>query len=306
MRAKKTLTAPALVLSFLLLSVASRYIDSAVLGYGDQLYLSLIILRMIIFVLPCIFYIKMNGPGYTFKLNLRIISPGRIGFLLLAFLVLITGGAVIKLLLTYMGANATEFMGYESMVALTDATTATNVLYIITAFAVLPAVTEEFAFRAVILTEYNGSGLGAAWSVIFCAVLYSLISFRPDMLLLYIFIGVILSITVYVTRSVFAAIIVHLLYNMFNIFFEGYILRLVKLPENLTLTSFLVISLFLLMLVLMLGEAERLYHNDALISGEDDSDAERIKTGGLRSLGEAVISPALLLCIAAFITGLFL
>lgn len=293
-------------MSFLLLSVASRYIDSAVLGYGDQLYLSLIILRMIIFILPCIFYIKMNGPGYAFKLNLRIISPGRIGFMLLAFLVLITGSAVIKLLLTYMGANATEFMGYESMVALTDATTVTNVLYIITAFAVLPAVTEEFAFRAVILTEYNGSGLGAAWSAIFCAVLYSFISFRPDMLLLYIFIGVILSITVYVTHSVFAAIIVHLLYNLFNIFFEGYILRLVKLPENITLTSFLVISLFLLMLVFMLGEAERLYHNDGLTSDDEDNEAERIKTGGPHILGEAVISPSLLLCIGAFIAGLFL
>ncbi len=306
MRAKKTLTAPALVLSFLLLSVASRYIDSAVLGYGDQLYLSLIILRMIVFVLPCIFYIKLCGPGYAFKLNLRIILPNRIGFLLLAFLVLITGSAVIKLLLTYMGANATEFLGYESMVALTDATTVTNVLYIITAFAVLPAVTEEFAFRAVILTEYNGSGLGAGWSAVFCAALYSLISFRPDMLLLYVFIGVILSVTVYVTRSVFAAIIVHLLYNIFNIFFEGYILRLVKLPENLTLTSFLVISLFLLMLVFMLGEAERLYHNDGLTLGEDDDDEKHNKTGGLHILGEAVISPALLLCIGAFIAGLFL
>lgn len=306
MRAKKTLTAPALVLSFLLLSVASRYIDSAVLGYGDQLYLSLIILRMIVFVLPCIFYIKMSGPGYTFKLNLRIISPGRIGFILLTFFVLITGSAVIKMLLSYMGVNATEFLGFESMVALTDATTVTNVLYIITAFAVLPAVTEEFAFRAVILTEYNGSGLGASWSAIFCAVLYSFISFRPDMMVLYIFIGVILAITVYVTRSVFAAITVHLLYNLFNIFFEGYILRLVKLPENLTLTSFLVISIFLLMLVFMLGEAERLYHNDALTSGEEDNEAERMKTGGLHSLGEAAISPALLLCIGAFIAGLFL
>jgi membrane protease YdiL (CAAX protease family) len=205
-----------------------------------------------------------------------------------------------------MGANATEFLDYESMVALTDATTLTNVLYIITAFAVLPAVTEEFAFRAVILTEYNGSGLGAAWSVILCSVLYSFISFRPDMLLLYIFIGVILSVTVYVTRSAFAAIIVHLLYNMFNIFFEGYILRLVRLPENLTLTSFLVISLFLLMLVFMLGEAERLYHNDGLTLGEDDNDEKHIKTGGLHNLGEAAISPALLLCIGAFIAGLFL
>ncbi|MDD4773014.1 MAG: CPBP family intramembrane metalloprotease [Eubacteriales bacterium] len=305
MRAKKTLTAPALVLSILLLSVASRYIDPAVLGYGDQFYLSLIIMRLIIFVLPCIFYIKIGGPGYTFKLNLRFISPGRFGFILLALAVLITGSAAVKLLLTRLGVNATEFYGYESLAAITDATTLTDILYIITAFAVLPALTEELVFRSVILTEYNESGLGSGWSLILSSLLYSLIAFRPGMLILYIFIGIILSISVYVTRSVFAAFIIHLLYNLFNIFFEGYILRFVGLPENITLTSFIVISLFLFALVLMLGEAERLFHNDALTMGAEE-DAPDIKAGGQHAFREAILSPTLLLCIVAFIAGVFL
>lgn len=312
MRAKKTLTAPALVLFMLMLSIGSRYIDPAVLGYGDQLYLSLIILQLIVYVLPSIFYCKLRGPGYSLKLNLRLISPGRFGFMLLTFLVLVTGSAVIKLLISYIGAVGTEFAGYESMVAITDATTLTDILYIITAFAVLPAIAEGFAFRAVILTEYNDSGLGAVLSLLFGSLLYGFIHFRPNMLLLYIFIGMVLSLTVYVTRSVFAAVIIHMLYNLFNIFFEGYILRLVGLPENLTLTSFIFVSLFLFSLILMFSEAERLYHNDGLIpededdDEDEDEDEERKKAGGLRALGEAILSPTLLLCIGAFIAGSFI
>ena len=306
MRAKKTLTAPALVLFMLMLSISSRYIDPAVMGYGDQLYLSLIILRLIVFVLPCIFYCKLCGPGYSLKLNLRLIPPGRIGITLLIFPVLITGSAVIKLLLSYIGAAGTEFAGYESMVAITDATTITDILYIITAFAVLPAIVEEFAFRAVILTEYNAGGMGAVWSLLFGSLLYGLIHFKPDMLLLYIFIGAVFSFTVYVTRSVLAAVLIHMFYNLFNIFFESYIIRLVGIPENFMLTAFIVISLFLFFLILMFGETERLYHNDGFIpEDEDDNDDEHVKTGGFR-VGEALMSPTLLLCIGAFIVGSFI
>jgi membrane protease YdiL (CAAX protease family) len=308
MRAKKTLTAPALVLFMLMLSIGSRYIDPAVLGYGNQLYLSLIILQLIIYVLPCIFYCKLCGSGYSLKLNLRLIPPGRIGLMLLTFPVLIAGSALIKLFLSYIGAAGTEFAGYESMVAITDATTFTDILYIITTFAVLPAIAEEFAFRGVILTEYNAGGSGAVQSLLFGSLLFGLIQFKPDMLLLYIFIGAVLSFTVYVTRSLLAAVIIHMLYNIFNIFFEGYIIRLVGVPENLMLTLFIVASLFLFFLILMFSETERLYHNDGLVPEDeyDDDDEKRQKTGGLHALGEAILSPALLLCIGVFIAGSFI
>lgn len=307
MQAKKTLTAPALVLSVLLLLVSSRYIDSAVLGYGDQLYLSLIILRLIVFILPCIIYIKMSGSGYTFKLNLRFAAPSRIGFMLLAFFTLVTGSAAIKMLITYMGSNASEFFGYESVAAITDATTLTEVLYIVTTFAVLPAVTEEIVFRGVILTEYSESGLGAVWAVIFGSVLYSLVDFRAETLLLFFFVGIILSLTVYVTRSVFGAMLIHMLYNIFNIFFEGYILKLGKIPDNIVLVSFIIVFLFLLSLVFMLGEAERLYYNDALTADEEDkTDEKKDKHSRLRILGEATVSPSLLLCIGVFVTVLII
>jgi membrane protease YdiL (CAAX protease family) len=307
MRAKKTLTAPLLVLCMMLLAIGSRYVDAAVLGYGDQLYLSIIIIKLIVFVLPSIFYCKLCGPGYALKLNLRLVSPGRLGFMLFAFFVLLTGSILLKLTIGLTGAAATEFAGYESLVAITEAATLSDILYIVTAFAVLPALSEEFAFRAVVLTEYNGSGLGTVMSLILSSFLYGLIHFRPDMLLINIFQGAVLALAVYVTRSVLAAAAIRILYNLINIFFGDYILRLVPTPDNLSLIFFIAISLFLFSLVLMFGEAERLYHNDALIS-DDREDREQTgrKTGGMRILGEAVMSPALLLCIGVFIIGSFI
>ncbi len=310
MQAKKVRTAPALVLSILLLSVASRYIDSAVLGYGDQLYLSMIVLRLIVFVLPCIFYIKINGTGYLSELNLRPASPGKTGFLLLAFLVMTAGSAAVKMLLAYTGVPASEFLRYESMVAVSKTTELTGVLYIAAAFAVLPALTEELAFRAVILTEYNKSGLGPVMSLLFTSVLYALTSFRAEMLPLYLFTGAVLTVTVYVTRSVPAAMLLHLLYNLFNIFFEGYLLRLLQMRENLTLVAFIVVTLFLFSLVLMLGEAERQYYNEALSpdapAPDEKSGSRKPQAGGLKIIGEALGSPAFLLCLGAFAAGIFL
>ena len=325
MRIKKSVTAPLLALVVMTLAGAVSLVDISSLqdGAGENIYLSVIILQIIIFTLPGIFYAKLRGTGYALKLNVRLIPLSRIGFSVLALLVMITGSAVWAILTHRLGVY-TEYTAsyfYRNYLSAGSLNTLSDALYVVTAFALIPAVTEEFLFRGILLTEYTEDPVtggkkddgsegetgtnGPVCASVMSSLLYAMLHFSAENFLLFFFFGILLCTVVYVTKSLIAAMLVHTLFEIYGIFAESYVINVITGPENGLLAGFVMTTLLLLALAFLFGEGERLYHNDG-VNGMAVPAYAAPEGTWLRNIGLCIISPSFLLCAGAFLAGLIL
>ncbi len=319
--AKPVFTAPLLMCVIIILSYGTRYIGDEILGYGESLYLSLIILQIFTIALPCIFYTRLRGQNYSSEIGLKLMPLDRIGFIILISFTMILGSIFVKLTLGYMGIDATEYSGYVSLIIINETTTFTDVFYMLSAFAVLPAIIHEFAFRGIIMTEY-GKGFAA---MVFSSFFYALSFLDFERFPIYLLCGIFYSLTMYITRSLIASIFLHILYSAVNLFTETYVLRIIYQPEYRVLVAFAVITLFLIFLSATFGEAERIFYNEAIsddniilpeknesllsdgkeASGESENTKTKKSkhTGGLSFFLECVLSPTFIACVIIAAAG---
>ncbi len=299
MRVKASLIAPILALVVYLLLFASGYIDPSLLQYRDSIYLSLIVMQLIIFVLPGIFYCKLKGEGFGKRMRLRPFTPTGLLLIFVALMTLFFGSALIQLGIYYITSGNTEFLLYDSVLS-SGSASGENPLYMILTFALLPALTEEFVFRGVLLPEYEGSGGFCA--VLMSSVLFAMLHFDPAQLPVLIFGGVIFALTSIVTRSLFASMVLHALNNILSLFLERYLVRFMEQPQSTIFFIFSLSLLFLISLFLFLSTAERIYYQAGLngVTPPEPTDPEASK---LKLLFEAIISPTFLLCVLVFIVA---
>jgi len=262
-----------------------------------------------VYVIPAIFYCKFRENGeenLASRLNMIPFSPARLGILLFTLVTLLLGSALLKIALAYMGAATSDFAGYEAIVSLDETTTPMEVVYILTAFTIVPALCQEFLFRAIIFTEYR-SASGTLYAVVCSAALYAFCSFAPEKFIYYFLLGIVYAFIAVITRSALASVVLHMLYSTFYLFFESYLLHLAQ-SQYLTLVIFLLGSAFLLSLSMTLGEAERLYHNDG-VNGVKSPDLPRydpqrdLQQQRVERFTQCILSPAFLACIAVYAIG---
>lgn len=304
MRFKASHTCPLLCLIIygLLLTTRNPQIESAVKDGG---YLTQIILQFLIFLIPSIIYCRLKGPGYTAKLNFRPVGPAALGVTLLSILLLITGSWLIRMgqLALVMGDTSISFVGTYPISPENPA----DRVYISLTFAALPAICEEFVFRSVLITEYTTQGYGALTVGYLSSLLFAMMHFDLAQFPVYLWCGAVLVMLTYVSQSVIPAMICHFAYNMYGIFGESYLLQFFSHPQNTIFLLFVLTAVFLIVLVLTLGEAERLY----TVYGDCDRETpayaiERIKQYPkfsdkfLHAL-PALFSPVFILCIALFV-----
>lgn len=323
---KPSLTTPAFILVIYALLVGSRYIDKSALMYNDSIYLSLVILQFIVLIIPAIFFCRLKGINYGSKLNFKLFSPGKLGFTVMATLVMISGSTIIRLAQVYIiKRQEFSFFLYDSYVP-GNTDSIFNVLYIAITFAVLPAITEEFVFRGIVLTEYNYGGYGSFCAAFMSAVMFAMLHFSFSQFFIYLFCGLVMSFLVYNTQSLIPAMIAHMLYNIYGLFAESYIIKLLMRPSSVVFLIFFVIVVFLICLAILLGEAERINFAYAVtghptpeyklkttddgvtpdISGstdEDNPDAVVKKESfseSFKLILNAVFSPTFLACVVVF------
>lgn len=296
----EALTAPILLLVMLALLLCTRLLDVRLLEYRDNIYLSVIILHLLIFMLPAIFYCKLKGAGYSAQMNLRFFRPGMLPFSFAALFVMLSGGLLVKLAMFRLGVYSGEYQVFADLIP-TGGGTVSDTAYAVLACAVLPAVCEEFVFRSVLLTEY--SRYGAVCAVVVTSVMYVFPGFRPLNIPLTLFCGVVLGASACVTRSVAAPILIRVLYNLAELFAEPQLSAFFRQTANLTVCAFILVILFCFFLFLTFGEAERIYYLYAL-TRPDDSPPAALPLG--RRLTEALLSPTLLLCLGLYIAALLI
>ena len=298
MKNKGAVSSPILALVVMGLTVLIRYIDASVLGEGDTVFLSLAVLQLVILFFPALLYVRIRGISVS-SLRLRIPTGGSILFTVSSLFTVIFGSMLISFGLYFLGVSAADSSVYSEMVP--DAL-ASRAVFITIAFAVIPAITEEFLCRSVFLSEYQGSGMGTA--VFFSALLFSFLHFNIHAFPVYFFSGIILGFVAFVTRSVFCSAAVHLIHNLYILFFEEYVSAMISIPQNAVFAVFIAAALFLFSLFLMLGQGERLLHRHGSLALDRDEPFIPGKTVG--SFFSAVANPTFPICAAAYLVLVFL
>ncbi len=296
MKIKETFVAPLLVLTSSLLLLFSRALDVSALSESDNAYLALVVLQLIVFVLPALIYCKLKGKGYIKKLRLAPPKADAMVSVFVSAALLISGELLLRIIL----GNFFELQGGFSLYGTYTASgtgSADNALYLIFAFALIPAICEEFVFRSILCAEYESCGVFTA--VLSSSLLFCAIHFNVERAPIYLFSGIVLAMTLYMTRSAIATVIAHFIYNMFGLFGQKYMSAFYETTGSEELFVFLVALIFLLLLAAFFGEAGRLYASYS--QKNKDSSYVLPKKAKRGKMAEALFSPTYLVCILLFV-----
>lgn len=286
-----------LVLSTYLLLLFSRVIDTALIDRDSQ-YLSIVLLQVIIFMLPGIIFCRLRGTAFTERLRLRLPRPSHILFLLSALISLIAGTLLISI---YTGGIQTLERGftlYDTFSA-GNGDTVTQIAYLILAYAVLPAICEEFVYRGILCATLEERGLLPA--IIYSALSFGMLHFELSHLPVYIFAGLLLCAVLYATRSLTACVLVHFAFNLFGLFGQPALTQFYLYTGGNELFSFLLTVIFLFSSIVFCGEAGRIYRAYAknaqnapyrVVLPRDELPARLLRT---------VFAPASILCILVYL-----
>ena len=128
----------------------------------------------------------------------------------------------LSLLMYNLFPEAFAASGMDSKNAVITQYTTGDSIYAAVTFAILPAILEELLFRGVIRAEY--SKWGAASAVILSSVLFAFLHFSPVRFPLYLFTGIVLALTAGAADSIMPTVIIHVMNNVFVLYFEKLIL----------------------------------------------------------------------------------
>ena len=242
----------------ILLSAALLFVThllSPLLLNDSGRYVSVVVLQIIIFLLPAGLYIRTKGDGYLSRLRLKPARPESLLLSLSASVLLISGGLLLSMLFSGLSHLAGTFTLYETFHT-EEGGFAGPTLYLVLAYAVLPAVSEEIVFRGILSAEYERHGVSIA--ILASTLLFTLVHFNFAGIPVYLFAGLVLSVTTFLCRSVFGAILAHFVYNLFGLFGQPYVASFYDITGSTALFVFVVVSAFLFSLAIFCGEAARL------------------------------------------------
>lgn len=247
---------PILVCVTYLLLLLSRFLDSALTSSVWE-FILVILMQLVIFALPAALYIwKLRSKAFLGELKLCLPRVAHIWFLCCMLVVMITGSLLCEILTGGISSLMGNFTLYDTFVA--RATDTGEILFLIFAYCLLPAVCEEFVFRGILCAEYDR--YGAVISITLSSLFFAMLHFSFSLFLNYLVLGAMLAAVWYATRSLFATVILHFLYNLFCLFGQPYLSAFYVRAGSNEIFLFCVITLFLLFSAFAVGEARKIYH----------------------------------------------
>jgi membrane protease YdiL (CAAX protease family) len=288
---------PILVACSFLLLLLSKLVDTHQTDRGNE-YAVVILLQVLIFVLPSILYGKLQPKGFFARIRIKPIRHRQIWFVLCVSVVMITGGLLLCILTGGIESLTGNFTLYDTFVARINGSVF-ETAYVILAYCILPAFCEELLYRSIICAEYERFGAPVAITV--SALFFAMLHFSFPLFPAYLFLGAILACALYATRSFFAVLLLHMLYNLFCLFGQPYLSAFYVHSGNNKIFVFCLITLFLLFSAFAAGEARKIYHRYA----KEQADVPYTKVVPLKSypkqLLEALLSPTAAACAVIFV-----
>lgn len=257
MKIKNTFFAPCLVIVISALLVVLKLINPAILAHRENIYLSLVIIQFIAMLLPAVFYAKIKGKGYMSTLNMRMFMPDSIAFIILGIITLVVGSAALRFICEELGMPRSNIILMQKVYP--DILPPDNFLYTMLAYAMAPALIEEFVFRGIMVSEYRSGGRLCA--VIVSSILFSFLHYGFENLIISFFIGALLAFAVYVTGSLWSAVIIRFCFNIYTLYFETQLFTVLDRPKNNIFMIFIFLGFFLIVLIFLLGCAEKMFYS---------------------------------------------
>lgn len=291
MKMKSATAAPLLCLVTSALALAARFIDPARLGLEDSPHLSIIVLQLLIFAVPAIFFCKLRPETCTASaMKLRFFKPDALVFTIFATGALVAGSCALRsgLYTLFPAAASAGSTSYFE----TFSGPAGGSFYNALAFALLPALTEEFLFRSVLMAEYESAGIAA--SVVITSACFALLHYSIALFPVYFFCGVVLAFIAVVTRSVLASMAAHTLTNLVTLWGDAPLRRLAQRPDNTFIFICITAAVFLLFAALTFGEAQRIYGNRGVLADPREKPRAVNKKERAKRAAEAFSSPLLI------------
>lgn len=252
---KRSITAPLAVLAVFLLLILTRFLEGELLTRENE-YVAIIVLQLLIFMLPATIYIKLTA-GNTSELRLAPFGLGHLLLIISAIVAISTGSLLIRYYTAGYSALSENYDLYGVFISKNDGGVG-DTLYLILAYAALPAVCEETVFRGLLCAEYQHR---SSFSAIFMSSLFfAMIHFDTENFLSLFFAGVVLALTLYATRSLLAPIVVHFCQNLLSVFGRPVIQTVYDLGGE-KLFIFIATALALLFSFIFCSEAARLYRS---------------------------------------------
>lgn len=292
---------PVLVLVVYLVLIATRFLSSEMLGLDENPYLAVVVIQLVTYAVPSIFYYKVRGREFAPKVRLRTFKPPHLLYLFHATVFLIAGGLLLSVLMyvvtpeSFAQVASAEYASFAMNRRFFDG------LYLILAFALLPAATEEFLFRGIVIGEYER--YGASVAVAASALMFAMSHFSLARFPVYLFSGIVLACATYATRSILTSVVMHALNNVAVLFCERYVLTMVD-KQNVSMTLLLILlgAVAIISAMLMCFEASGLYRDMAQANVPSDyvSHPDR-KRNIFTRIADAFITPTFLLLVILFI-----
>ena len=288
-----------LVLATYLLLLLTKIIDLTLINRDNE-YLSVVLLQMLVFLVPAAIWCRFNGEKYTKGLRIRAPKPNTIILIVCASVLMMSGGILLSMLFGSLDELSSNFSLYDTFVSKDDGTIPIK-LYLILAYAALPAVCEEFVFRGILCYEYEKGGVTRA--IALSSLFFGLLHFNLRNLPVYLLAGAVLSLVMYATRSLIGAIICHFLYNLFGLFGQPYIATFYKITSSTELFFIIVGILFLVSGTIFSFEAARLYKSYTRYALSADYRKPEIK--GLQNIKNSYLNvletPSAIACFVLYI-----
>lgn len=288
-----------LVLVTYILLLLSRLIDVTLINRDNE-YLSVVLLQMMIFLIPGAIWCRMGTDRYLKTLRIKMFEARSTLLIISASALMISGGVLISLLFGGLESLSQNFSLYNTFVSKDDGTLPVK-LYLLLAYAALPAICEEFVFRGILCRELEKGGVVRAVSV--SALFFGLLHFDLANLPVYLFSGVILALVLYATRSLLGAIVAHFIYNLFGLFGQPYISTFYNITKSTELFIIVFGVVFFASATVFFFEASRLYRHYLYRAYPSSyrapvlKDHQSIKASYLRVLS----APSALLCYLLYI-----
>ncbi len=291
MKLKSTTTAPTLVIFVMLLLEVSRRFDLKQLSYQQNICLAVIVLQILILFVPSAFYMRMRGENFVSKMRIKPFGAEKLLATALAALTIVAGTVLLKLLMHSIGAIDGEYSVWRAFLDGEEP----NILYNLITFCVIPAIAEEILFRGVLCVELESNG--ALTAVLLSAGLYAMFGLNFGYFPIIFFAGLGYALVYYMTRTLFAPIICHLLVSISELLIDETVWNIISKPHSTVFLIFALVGIFLLCLASLFSECERIYFGYALRNFSSAELGEQSMASFLKTL----LAPPYLLAILLFI-----
>ncbi len=265
--------APLLVFVISVFVLLLRLVDLANVS-ELSFYIIMIALQAVIFGVPSAAFCVFRQKGYLSALNLYFPGKRTISVTIFGTLFLILLSCVLKFGLFHFAYDASAYSLYGSSISVKTDSFVSGIFMVI-ALAVMPAVTEEFVFRGVIMREYRMGG--SLFSMLMSALLFAFIHFDIKQFPVYFVLGLVLAWLVFLTHSLWTSVIAHMIYNLFEIFLEKYIWLFSSNPDSDILFWLILIAIMLVCAFFFISSAERILRYYAEIGEEAQAPVDKSK-----------------------------